>query len=426
MEIILSMLMLPSLYASYFIIGRIKENALAKYIFYIYSIMFVSIGSLLIILNLSEYYLIDHVSSNSRVIGYLIIIFTTPLLYLGMLIGDKIAIKYKVAAHISENKYFFILLVIATFSFIYTLNIIGLPIDEIISSSHGDLNKYRQSVQRNFQGSNLVKELFFIIFIKLCILYAFIKYYLKRQRVWLFIYLMLLPLVLYSLLYNLGKSSLIIFILSHLVVIYVLKGIAPKFLIYLLSALAALFTISMYLFLGEDIDTLLNYNSGLVGRILFGQQIALYLSVELFPQEYAFLGFNGISQFVSNIFDSDFTGTYSRILKSYIDPSRVATGEAGVLNGIYLAEAWTSFGYPAVIFGSFLAGFYIQFVYKLFNLISSFSFKTTLKVFYIISLPIGGGFYSLFYNPLFFIFISTLFILAIFFELTYLLKKYLL
>ena len=126
----------------------------------------------------------------------------------------------------------------------------------------------------------------------------------------------------------------------------------------------------------------------LVGRILISEISSLYAHLEYFsfPEEH--LGFKSLSNFLNSLFNTTNPGRSGRIILENYASSWVEQGFGGVLNTIFLGEAWANFGFIGILISPLWTGFIIGVCYYMFlklektpiylGLFMYFSYKTSI------------------------------------------------
>lgn len=88
----------------------------------------------------------------------------------------------------------------------------------------------------------------------------------------------------------------------------------------------------------------------------------------------------------------------ARIIMSIIMPSAVEDGTGGVINSLFIGEAWANFGLAGVIFAPFWVGFVIQWSYILLLKTAKTPLFLALTVYLTLKWPVTGGFNDFIYN----------------------------
>jgi hypothetical protein len=90
----------------------------------------------------------------------------------------------------------------------------------------------------------------------------------------------------------------------------------------------------------------------------------------------------------------------------YVNPNGIAANTAGVVNSLFVAEAWANFGIFGVIFSPLIVGLYIGLIFQFFLKLSKNSVHIGVLCYLSINLPgmITGGFNEFIYPiPIFII-----------------------
>jgi hypothetical protein len=89
----------------------------------------------------------------------------------------------------------------------------------------------------------------------------------------------------------------------------------------------------------------------------------------------------------------------ARVIMEYLNPEGVINGTTGVMNSLYIAEAYANFGIVGLLLMPIIAGFTIIYIY---NLIIGTSTKTPIKIalfaYFSFNLPLLGGMVGFMWN----------------------------
>ncbi|GAA4311571.1 hypothetical protein GCM10023143_20750 [Compostibacter hankyongensis] len=199
--------------------------------------------------------------------------------------------------------------------------------------------------------------------------------------------------------FNLEKSPIIQYFLGFLFVKILLRENIQwrSVLKYFLIAFIAIIIIYLTI-LNQPLLQLFNYNSGLIGRIILGQSTGTYLSFDLFPKYHDFIGFDSISNLLSNLLGLDYSERSARLIMEFYNSRGVDEGGAGVINSLFIGEAWANFGLIGVLLSPLYVGFITQFI----NLFFLKNKKTPILVgilaYLSYNMPITGGVNDFIYN----------------------------
>lgn len=398
-----------------------KPNMMS-WIYYYEFILLTLIGAVLVVYQVDHHYMINKLTDeNSRVIGFYAILYTLVFFPLGMKLAnflfhekrvDLLFERYTTSPIQYEKKYndynirllLLLLSGISVFSVIYVLYMLGdIPLLRFFRPSEFfNFAEFRIEASKNFQGNEYIRNLFAL---SLTPILSYVAYGYKLRdktlfsRIWFYVMLLFTVLILT---YNFEKAPILFYLLGFVFYQVYWKGSISKKMIVisflgLLVLIVAMYTILM---LGNNIDftILFNYNSGILGRLLLSQGAGTFLSFDIFPDIHPYIGFSSVSEFISNVFDLEYSEKSSRVIMEQINPNGVKMGLAGVVNSLFIAEAWANFGICGVIVAPLYVGFLIQSLYLFFLKSKKTPFLLALFVSFSIKGSITGGFNSYFYN----------------------------
>lgn len=382
----------------------ISKPNMISYIFYYDIFLQTFIAAVLIVLFVDNHYVISRVSDSARFNGWLAVVYLVIAFPVGMLLSSLIfrggpPVSYLLDNYTGKNidiagvygrplKYsIWIITVVSMFSCIYTfINIGYFPFLKVLTSSADAIAQFRISASRSFSGNVYVRN---VLAISLMPLLSYVwVFYSLRTRAFLD-RLMALFSVLFAasiLYYDFSKAPLLWYILSFLFVYFYAFGKINLKLIFIVVSVVITILIVMYNFLGGE-SSFFSYNSGPVGRIILGQGAGFYLMLDIFPQQHDFIGFSSISSFLSNVFEIEYVDRAARITMADFNPKGLEEGTAGVMNSIFIAEAWANFGLFGVLISPLWVGFLIQTLYLFFLR----SRKTPLHLAAFVSFSLGGS-----------------------------------
>lgn len=372
-----------SLIMSYFFFSKITDMKISRinfisFIFYFIMIFEMSIGTLLIILMIDNHYIISKIGSlETRRLGYyyvnlFIISFPVIILFFSKILNFNIKkinndcnIKnIKILSVKSNDKevyyicYFF--LFVGILSAIYSFYCIKtIPILSIIFNNDPTL---RIKISRHFPGNIYIKNCIFYVIPHLFTFITYIYWKKFNSKKWKILFFSFFILNFLSKTYNLEKSSFIIFLLDfYLLKILLFKNIKLKTLFLIIISIITIIAI-FYIFNG-NISNLLKYNSGPIGRIILSQIAGFYASLEIFPKTHDYLR-------------SNFSIRSARLIMAILNPKGVTTGTAGVMNSLFLAEAYAHFSK----IGLYFSLIYVPFIFSIFLKVISTLKKTPMIV----------------------------------------------
>lgn len=345
-------------------------------IFYFYLVFLSYIGATFIANGYGANPVLNLISMDARLFGWIVISYVMIAVPLGMLIA-KVMFRIK-NVEVLFNNYTFsalspslgkrdshikiFLYVLSFFSFlsiIYMIVTIGIiPQAQLFSmSSQSDVLLLRTSIDREFGGVYFIKSIFFE---QLTPLLSFISYAYYRMtnsnkdRLWFYF---MLGLTLFVLTFTLSKSPLVHYLIFFMLLKIYIDGRVQWKNFIKLAVIGTVLIFIMFLLVvrGADIDFIMNF---LFERIFYNQISGAFLIFDIFPDIYPHIGLNSLSKPIANIFLGGHTETATRIAMVHSFPEATKLGIMNLLSTLFVAEAWANFGW----FGIFISPFYVGFV----------------------------------------------------------------
>ena len=374
-------------------------------------IPFVLTGSYILSLGTEVYFLkrsIDHL----RIDVFYLVVYTILVIPIGYFFHKKIVgftklnfSKKIVTVNYLNINLLRILILISFIAGLYTLYMSkSIPIFDLISGDTSKLMLGRSSIKFDFQGINFIKNIFFNKS-SLVISFFLFSNYLKTSK-FKFLTFSTICLALFSEIYTLEKAPLVFYLLGLFLIKKIHEKSLSKKLFIKFGLLGFIFITFMYLIIeGEG----LNFSS-IFNRIIFVPLTGLYYTLDIFPNKHDFLMGASFPNWLTSFFNIE-SERSARVVMEYLNPNGVESGTSGVVNSLFIAEAYANFGKFGLYFSPLLIGFVISILdsitsRKFFNRINP-----GLTVYFIIYSPILGGFIDFIWNvSWFFIFVILYFI----------------
>ena len=394
-----------------------------SYIFYFHFFSMSFWGSILVVNHIDNHYLINRLAyDSSRLYGWLAIMYSMICVPAGMLIANiffknhdmkKLTDSYaksRIIPLLSEKdsyiKFFLLLLsAISVFSVMYTFKSIGtIPILSLVKGESAKfLAKLRIDSSRGFQGNVYIRNIFAIGLTPILSYIAFAYYKMTKSKKDLLWFLIMVVAGVMISTYSLEKSPLLIYMIGFLLLKTLIDGrVSKKLFVFTGLALMTILILAYIFIMGADTDKIyklfLSPNTGITGRIILSQSAGTFFSFDIFPARHDFLGISSFSNLVSEIFAMPKSDRSARIIMSIIMPSAVEEGTAGVMNSLFIGEAWADFGLAGVLFSPFWVGFVIQWSYILLLKAEKTPLFLALAVYLTLKWPVSGGFNDFVYN----------------------------
>lgn len=382
-----------------------KPNMIS-YIFYYEVLAQTFIASILTVLYLDNHYVISRVSDDARLYGWLAVMYVMIFVPLGMLLAKRFWLggtpvkallneytNTKINIHglsADSLKYavwmFTIISILACLYTFYTIKYF--PVLKALTTPGDVLDVVRISSSRGFQGNIYIRNILALSLMPL-LSYVWAFYYLATKRLTdgaMFIVSFLMAAsILY---YDFSKGPILWYVLSYVFVSYYAVGKFKVRYILILGGIAFGGLVAMYAARGLSLYGFASYNTGPIGRVILGQAAGTYYMFDLFPASEEFLGFASISQYISNIFGLEHVDRAARYAMIDFNPRGIEAGTAGVMNSLFVAEAWANFGLIGVLLSPLWVGFVIGSLYYFFLK----KRKTPLWLALFVTFSFGGSF----------------------------------
>lgn len=363
---------------------RFGELNMVSWIFYYDLFLQSFLGSLLIVYSIDDHYVINTLPYESlRFWGWIIIMYTLITLPLGMCFAAKILhISPRIRFHeyvtkpmmpFLSSKDSYVKWALYAFSALGALALFyvfsyssSVPFFDLFKGKTAlELAQARISISRDFKGSDTVKNLLALFLIPFLTYIAYAYWRMTRSKVDFLWFILLLLLAFLALTYNYAKAPFLMFLLGLLfadILISGKKSLKKLFFVFISLALILLF---FYIFImqPEDILKLFSIRAGIGGRLILGQIAGLFKALEYFPFEVDFIGFDSFSMLFLKLLDFDFSERSARIIMGLFNPRGIELGTAGVMNSLFVAEAWANWGIIGVLLSPFWVGFIVEIVY---------------------------------------------------------------
>lgn len=394
---------------------------MVSWIFYYYIVLQTFISAILIIHDWDDHYLINKIHDKQIIRNaYYSVMYALISLPLAMWITTFL--WGKKSAKTILNKYLtksiepilspkdsyvratiYLLSLISIMSVIYVFLVIGqIPLLEVIKGrSAVALAIMRIEASREFAGNQYIRNIFAIMLTPMLSYIMYGYWRMTKNRLDGFIFFILFFFSFLITTYNLAKSGFVTYLLGFLFLNVLINGRVKRKAIIRFGVFTIILLVFVYMVLAneENVKLLFSYNQGIIGRIILTQSAGTYFSFDLFPSKLPHIGFNSLSNVISNIFSFSHEERSARLIMEQIVPEAMQLGTAGVMNSFFIAEAWSNFGILGVIVSPFIVGFEIQTIYILILNLKKTPILLSLLAYFSTNTAITGGFNDYIYNP---------------------------
>ncbi|MFC7373050.1 O-antigen polymerase [Fictibacillus iocasae] len=396
----------------------LRPNLLSL-IFY-YSLLVSSfVGSLFIVTKTDQFYMMHKVTDDKfRLIGFILVCTVMVVLPLTVYLIEKLvgfsAVKefneyFERPVELpfqKERTEFFLLFAglsaICLMAVAYTmLKLNTIPLLELVKGSD-NLGQLRIEASRGFQGNVLIRNIFAIALTPILSIIAFIYAYKSKELKWILLSLCLISASFVITTYDLSKSPVFFYMLSMILAAIYVGFIRLTYKrIALLGAAGFALLVGMYAALGADPSTFLSFNSGPVGRIFLSQIAPFFMHLQLFGNEFPLLNGSSFPGIINQMFDQVHARS-GRVAMGYFYPDKVEAGTAGVLNTLFIGEAYANYSYPGVIMSILYLGLFLAVIYMIFLRLPKNPVFLGMFIYFTINIPrsVVGGFFDFIFNPL--------------------------
>ncbi|MFL6556894.1 MAG: O-antigen polymerase, partial [Bacillus sp. (in: firmicutes)] len=204
--------------------------------------------------------------------------------------------------------------------------------------------------------------------------------------------------------YDLAKSPIFFYLIMFLLMrMYIgkLQFTWDKILVW--GTIGASLLVGMYIVIQgvTSTESFLSYNSGPIGRIILAQIAPTFLHLDTFPQSIPFLNGRSLPASLINLFDMEQVRS-ARLVMARVFPEKIAEGTAGVLNTLFIAEAYANYGYIGILAGTTYVALLVQALYIAFLRLPKNPVFLSLFIYFSINIPrtLVGGFTDFLFNPI--------------------------
>mgnify|MGYP001499111706 CR=1 FL=1 len=401
---------------------KLNLNSISFY----YSFLISSyIGSLLIVTGVDNFYMINRlVHEKTKIIGFFVICFVMLFYPLVMFLISKMLgfdskhefenyIKKDIELPFKQKNEFYIIFfglsVISLLAILYTFwKTSYIPIIELLKGNEEfSPAELRILAQRNFEGNVLIRNIFAIALTPLLSLIAYVYSVRTKLVKWKLLFLVLFAGSVMINIYDLAKAPIFFYLLMFVLLrLYIGESRFTLKKLTLWGIIGFVMLVAMYIVIqgASDIKTFLSFNSGPIGRLILAQISPTFLHLDLFGETLPYLKGRSMPSIFLNLFDLEQIRS-ARLIMTTVFPEKVEAGTAGVLNTLFIAEAYANFGYTGIVFATFYVAVLVQIVYIIFLRLPKNPIFLSLYIYFSINIPrtLVGGFSDFLFNPIWFL-----------------------
>lgn len=372
------------------------------------------LGGSLIFIGYRDHYLVQKVQSPLTIentyyaLAYTVIIFPATLILVKKLCNRFIIVK-SFHSFIKEKPSYsnsvvirrttLMLMAVCTIATIYVFVNLGyVPFVELFRGER--INELRLLGSRFFQGNHFIKNILMLSLTSYLSYFTYINFRIMKTRIWraMFAYMACLSVIVLT--YDFSKAPIIFFVLGIYLIEVCLGNVRNIRYFSLLITISIVIILSFYLFIAEIGDSIFSIYSGPLGRLLFTQIATLFLHFEVFPSMNGFLYGASFNSWMSFIVPEAQSLRSGRVVMTIFNYDAVLDKTAGVMNTLFIGEAYANFGYVGVILAPIIFGIVIGLSAYLLQSME----KSSVSIFLYVQLTlhfakiIEGGFIDIIYS----------------------------
>lgn len=389
---------------------------------YYYLLVFSLIGGSLTYLGMREHYMLRFVQDPESIdrayyaLAYGMIMLPLTLIavkkFLGIFLRRREIREYtraEICVSGRRTRMFFFVLFLALVcagATVYVFRHLGYnPVVALLKRQ--DLDKLRQ-IGGSSGGNQYVKNLLMTVLTPYVSYLAYVYARVTKEKKWGFLFLFLGALSVLVLTYDFQKAPVIMYLIGFYLLEVGMGNILNLKWFRRLGIAAVVLIIGFYVFAGAG-SHLGSIYTGPAGRIIFSQFSPLILHLDAFPARADFLDGASFNSWMSAIFPAASGLRSGKVVMDLVHPEYVREGIAGVMNTVFLGEAWANFGLSGVLVAPVAFGLIIGLAATLIPAVK----KTPVSILLYAQLTlifmniVEGGFVDIFYSA------STIFLLAV-------------
>ena len=354
---------------------KLSELNIVSVIYY-YMLVFNVIGISLIYIGFHDHYLIQKIRDKTVIdktyyaFAYCIIMFPLSI-YASKKIISKLIGRRQFANYIHKPVYYnsdmrktqiftLLLCLISTLSTVYVFRNLGYnPITAIISGKNLDV--LRQMGSRYFSGNEYIRNIFMTSLTPMLSYYVYINFRATKKLFWAITLLYMVFLSVLVLIYDFEKAPLIMYFIGFYLIEILFGSIKDNKKIVKLGLGIIMLIVLMYTVMLGQGAALGSIYTGPLGRIFFTQISTLFLHFDTFPAYHAFLDGASFPGWMSFIFPAAGSVRSGRVVMETYNSLAVQAGTAGVMNTVFLGEAYANFGLLGILFSPVILGIEVGF-----------------------------------------------------------------
>ena len=382
-----------------------------SWVFYLHFVCYSLIGATLVVYNYDNYVtssILYRYSDDIRFQGWLMVQYALLTFPLGILIAKafwrihELDHRNYIVARIYKTRqrtypFLYVLSIVSILSCIYSIYISGrIGIINLICGNIAPTD--RMDYIMHFKGNIYIRNILAQMLCPLLSMMWYVKMRVFQKRMDKRFFQIMMAFSIVILTQSYAKAPVIYYIISFLVLRICLLGRMSRKALCLSGSVMLIVLVFMYMNTSASqlIDLFSSYNTGIIGRIFFSEIAGFFKALEYFPSLHDHIGFASMSRQLANVFGVEYVNRSARIIMQLFNPKGVEDGIAGVMNSIFLAEAWANFGIVGLLLSPWIVGYITGTIYYM-TIKKDNLMYIALSAYLTPLLPISGGFNDFIY-----------------------------
>ncbi|NFP65488.1 oligosaccharide repeat unit polymerase, partial [Clostridium botulinum] len=288
------------------------------------------------------------------------------------------------------------------FTLILFIKMRSIPlVDLIIHRSSGNIGNKRINISHGNYMNQYIQNLLVLGLTPILSYLSYIYYKCTKTNRWKILFFVLFIASIFLKTYNYAKTPVVFYIFVFILINIVIEGSIPIRKLLTVLVLCVSIILLMYIKIGYDFNKGLDIYNGPIGRTIFTQVGTLFLHVDLFPYYIPYLGGRSFSPTILKLFLGGVSQFRSgRVVMNFYSPEKVVGGTAGVMNSLFIGEAYANFGTIGVLSSVLYIGVLLSIILIIFVKIKKTPINIVIYVTItsILASASQGGFIDFVYN----------------------------
>lgn len=301
----------------------------------------------------------------------------------------------------------------------YLLKVGYIPILKLVHAPEGfNFASERTRIATTYFLNSYVNNIVLFTIVPLMSYISFAYALATKEKKWYVIFIIMFAMSIICKTYKFEKTPVLFHMMIFVLIFIYLKGTIKFRYMAVMGCMAVVFLVVIYVALGYE-GTFLDIYNGPMGRTFFTEVGTLSYCFDMIPNIFDYLGGRSFSPTVLKILgiNAESHLRSAKLTMAFYGSEKVYDGTAGVMNTLFIGEAYANWGYKGIVISILWVTLIIAILmWIIFKLKKSPSIVVLLAVLSVrIAMTIKGGFCDFVYNfDLLFTVCSLLLVYAVF------------